>query len=69
MRKGKDGILRVQDTPHCVKCKADLSGSFLESELGVFPVCELSGATIEIVCPDCMTEQNISPIIQWQTWE
>jgi hypothetical protein len=67
MRKGKNGILRVMDTPHCSECKEPLliSDEFFAS----MPADQVSGCSCDHTCENCGSIQNVCPIIQWWTFQ
>jgi len=62
----KNKPLKTFDQAYCCKCKARLK---LNSEFGHLSMDDLSGAIDIVICPSCDFEQNVSPSIEWMTWE
>lgn len=66
MRKGRDGILRTIDAPHCSECKEPLAID--DALFSAMPASEVSGYVWELPCPACGAMQYVCPVITWQTW-
>jgi len=64
--------MRSVDFPICCACKEPLSDDDLSHATARFhaqDIVDVSGSTSEITCTLCGHAQNISPSIEWQTWD
>ena len=52
------------DSPECYKCKMEIDGHDPS-----YSMSDMSGAVWELKCDHCGTVQNVSPSIEWKTWE
>ncbi len=62
----RGGVLTTPDRPHCVGCKEEMYPS---NEFSSVPDADISGSVQVMTCPECSMEQNVCPLIEWQTWE